>query len=486
MNTQLIALQLMAVQGILGAFDTLYHHELSEALPHRGSACTELCIHAVRALIYSFLFIGLAGWVWQGSWTIVLLLLFGVEVILTLWDFVIEDQTRLLPATERITHTVLAMNGGAFVTLLMLNMPAWLAAPTQMLWQPHGRLSMFLAVCGVGVGVSGIRDGMAALHLKKLEIKQRELALIHFSDRSEQVLITGATGFIGQLLVKALLAAGQQVTVLSRHPKQATWKFDGKVRAIGAMQELPANQHIDVIINLAGARILGWRWSENRKAKLRRSRIALTQSLVEWIRLAEVKPRLLLSASAIGYYGVQAKDDDTELNEDAPPQSIFMSDLCREWESASNAASTLGVKVACMRFGLVLGQQGALGMMLLPVRLGLGGALGDGRQWLSWIHVQDLLRGIAHIWQHEPTLGPTNTYNFTAPESVIQKQFSQTAASLLHRPAIVPTPGWPMRLMLGEQSDLLLEGQRVVPKRLLEEGFVFEYGDLRSALGELI
>lgn len=486
MNTHLIALQLMAAQGLLGAFDTLYHHELTEALPQRATARTELGIHCTRALIYSLLFIGLSAWAWHGVWAIVLLLVFGVEIVLTLWDFVIEDQTRLLPATERVTHTVLAINGGAFITLLALNTPGWLAEPTQMLWQPQGWLSVFLAACGIGVGLSGIRDGLAALRLKKLEAKNLAVLPIHFSNRSEQVLVTGATGFIGQLLVKALLANGQQVTVLSRNPRQAAWKFDGKVRAISTMDELPVRQRIDVIINLAGARILGWRWTEKRKAELRRSRTGLTQNLINWIRQAEHKPRLLISASAIGYYGVQAAGDNTALTESAPPQAIFMSDLCREWEEASNSASNEGVKVATMRFGLVLGQQGALGMMLLPIKLGLGGALGRGSQWLSWIHVHDILRGIAHIWQHEGQLSAQNAYNFTAPETLSQKQFSVVAAKLMHRPAFFPTPGWPMRLMLGEQADLLLEGQRVVPKRLLAEGFAFEYADLRSALADLI
>ncbi|BBB59740.1 epimerase [Undibacterium sp. KW1] len=485
MNTHLIALQLMAAQGLLGAFDTLYHHELTEALPQRASARKELGIHATRALIYSLLFIGLSAWAWHGAWAIVLLLVFGVEIVLTLWDFVIEDQTRLLPATERVTHTVLAINGGAFITLLILNTPEWFAANTQMQWQPQGWLSVFLALCGVGVGVSGIRDGLAALHLGKIAIKERQASMIHFSDKSEQVLVTGATGFIGTLLVKALLADGQQVTILSRNPKQASWKFDGKARVIASMEELPANQRVDIIINLAGARILGWRWSEKRKAELRHSRTGLTKEITAWISRAESKPRLLLAASAIGYYGIQAMGDDRELTESAAPQSIFMSELCQEWEQANQAATTYGVKVARMRFGVVLGQQGALGMMLLPIKLGLGGALGSGKQWQSWIHVHDVLRGIAHLWQHEASLPPDSAYNFTAPEVVTQKQFSTIAAHVLHRPCFFPTPGWPMRLMLGEQADLLLEGQRVVPAKLLHDGFVFDYPDLRSAISNL-
>ncbi len=174
MNTHLLALQLMAFQGCLGAFDTLYHHELTEALPNRSNAGRELFIHAVRALIYSVLFIGLSAWAFHGRWAVALLLLFVVEIVLTLWDFVVEDQTRLLPATERVTHTVLAMNGGAFIALLALTTPQWLALPTALVWQPQGVLSVFLALCGVGVGLSGVRDAFAAIAMRKQG--QREAA----------------------------------------------------------------------------------------------------------------------------------------------------------------------------------------------------------------------------------------------------------------------------------------------------------------------
>jgi uncharacterized protein (TIGR01777 family) len=498
-NLHLLALQLMAVQGLLGAFDTLYHHELTETLAQRSSARLELKIHAMRALLYSVLFVGLAFWRWHGVWAALLLLIFTVEIGLTLWDFVTEDQTRLLPASERITHTVLAMNGGAFVALLLINTPAWLAQPSAMVWQSHGWLSMFLALAGVGVALSGLRDGLAwwrferqaqmmqqALQQPGQQSTQNPGQALHFSERSEQVLVTGGTGFIGQLLVRALLKDGQQVTLLTRQPKQAAWLFDGRIACISDMRELPANRRIDVIINLAGARILGWRWSESRKAQLRASRVKLTASVVEWISRAEHKPRLLLSASAIGYYGIQSAGDATVLTESSPPQAIFMSQLCQEWEVASTQARQHGVQVARMRFGLVLGEQGALPMMLLPIKLFMGGKLGSGQQWLSWIHVQDVLRGMAFLWQQSlGEQGVNGGWNFTSAHTVSQHQFSQIAAKVWQRPCFMPTPGWPMRLMLGEQADLLLEGQRVQPTRLLERGFSFAWPDLHGALASL-
>ncbi|HOY23633.1 MAG TPA: TIGR01777 family oxidoreductase [Cellvibrio sp.] len=312
---------------------------------------------------------------------------------------------------------------------------------------------------------------------------------LSFGVNKQHVLVTGATGFIGKLLVKALIANGQKVTVLTRNAKKAAWAFDGKVKCVEGMDELPADYSIDTIVNLAGARILGWRWSESRKAELLKSRVDLTQKIVAWIAKAEQKPTFFLSASAIGYYGIQAIGDDTELTEDAPTQNIFMAKLCSDWEMAAQSAEQFGVKVVRMRFGVVLGHKGPLPMLLLPIKLFMGGKLASGKQWLSWIHIDDLLAAIAHIWRlHEADETKTRVkpvYNFTAPEVLSQFEFSKVAAKVLDRPCFFPTPGWPMRLMLGEQVDLLLEGQRVVPTNLLDSGFTFIYPDAESALSSL-
>lgn len=319
---------------------------------------------------------------------------------------------------------------------------------------------------------------------------------IHFSEDAQNVLVTGATGFIGQMLVRALLDDGHNVTALSRNPKRAASQLDARVQCVGAMGSLPDNYPVDVIVNLAGARILGARWTSRRKQTLLDSRVGTTRSVVEWIARSTHKPRLLLNGSAIGYYGVQPQGDDSELSEDSPPQPIFMSELCQQWEAEAAKAAAYGVSVACMRFGLVLGHGGALPMMLLPFKLGLGGRTGSGQQWLAWIHVRDLLRAMAHIWwdsigatgtQDRPTVdGATiKAYNFVAPEAIHQAEFVKTAARILHRPAIVPMPAWPLRLALGEQSDLVLEGQRVVPTALRNAGFVFDYPDIDSALSAL-
>ena len=479
MNTHLLALQLMAAQGCLGAFDTIYHHELTEALPQRATARRELAIHAVRATIYGVLFVGLSAWVWQGAWAWVLLALFGVEIVLTLWDFVVEDRTRLLPATERVTHTVLAINGGAFITLLLLGMPAAAAEPTGFAYAPHGWLSVFLALCGVGVFASGIRDAFAARALPA-----DDAAHVRFEGPPQTVLVTGATGFIGHALVPALLASGHRVVVLSRAPRKAAWEFGGAVRAVASMAELSPQEGIDVVINLAGARILGWRWSERRKAVLRGSRAGLTEGVVDWIARAVRKPRLVINASAVGYYGIQPQGSEQVLNEASPPQAIFMSQLCQEWEAVASRAREYGVPVALARFGLVFGRGGALPSMLMPFRLGFGGRMGTGRQRTSWIHIADLLGGMAHVWR----LGANadGAWNFTAPEHPTQQEFAKAAGAELGRPSVIPTPAWPVRLLLGEQSALLLEGAAVAPARLLASGFRFRFPTVRQALADLV
>lgn len=302
----------------------------------------------------------------------------------------------------------------------------------------------------------------------------------------QHVLVTGGTGFIGRLLVQSLRDEGHTVTVWTRHP--ATAGFEAAVRCVRRLEDIPQTTAIDAIVNLAGAPIAGPRWTDARKAVLTRSRVGLTETLVGWIGQRSLKPRVLLSGSAIGYYGVQPQGDPAELTEASPPQPVFMSALCQQWEAAAGAASRHGVRVVCMRFGVVLGRHGSLPLLLLPVKFGVAGKLGTGQQCMSWIHVQDLLRALAHVWRiaTEPDAPAAPlAYNFTAPGALTQEAFTRTAAEVLHRPFWFPTPGWPLRLALGEQADLMLEGQRVAPARLRETGFQFRFPDARSALQDL-
>ena len=305
-----------------------------------------------------------------------------------------------------------------------------------------------------------------------------------FGTQPQSFLVTGGTGFIGERLTAALLAAGHAVTILSRQQPPAGTVHAQGLDFVSDLGQLPRDAAIDVVINLAGARILGLPWTRGRRQALLASRVGVTERVVRWIAGATHKPRLLISASAIGYYGVQPPGDDRWLSEDSPPQPVFMSQLCQDWERAAAGAAAHGVAVACLRFGVVLGDGGALPMLLLPVRLGLGGRLAGGEQWMSWVHIDDLLRAMAHVAVHSAPRS-VGAWNVTAPQAVRQIEFSRTAAAVLHRPAFLPTPGWPIRLALGEQADLLLGGQRVAPSRLLAEGFQFAHPELAGALADL-
>ena len=309
-----------------------------------------------------------------------------------------------------------------------------------------------------------------------------------FGHAPQHVLVTGGTGFVGRHLVQALRADGHAVTVWTRNAASAARQFDPAVRCVQRLDDIPASTGVDVVVNLAGARIVGSRWTSARQAALLKSRVGLTDTLVGWIGRRAAKPWLMLSDSAVGYYGVQPQADATVLTESSPPQPIFMSRLCQAWEASAHAAAAHGVRVACLRFGMVLGHGGALPGLLLPVKMGLGGRMGSGRQWLSWIHLQDLLRGMAHVWTEASKPGAPvdpQAWNFTAPDVLPQASFMRTAAEVLHRPFWLPVPAAPVRLLLGEQADVLIEGQRVAPARLLASGFRFRFPDARSALQDL-
>ncbi|TAN69299.1 MAG: TIGR01777 family protein [Methylobacter sp.] len=295
------------------------------------------------------------------------------------------------------------------------------------------------------------------------------------------ILITGGTGFIGRVLTKSLIEQGHTVTVLSRSQDNIAKLCGPEVNALGSLTQLNAGDCYQVIINLAGAPIVDARWSEDRKQLIRASRIGLTEHLISCIARMDVKPELLISGSAIGYYGNQG---DTVLTEQATPYEDFSQQLCADWEAAAKQAEQYGVRVCLIRTGLVVGNGGGfLQRMLPPFRLGLGGRLGDGRQWMSWIHRQDWIN-IALTMMADSTM--QGAYNATAPNPVTNAEFTQILAQCLKRPALLPIPAWLLKLLLGEMSQLVLGGQRVLPERLLAQGFKFQYDDLAAALNEAL
>jgi uncharacterized protein (TIGR01777 family) len=252
------------------------------------------------------------------------------------------------------------------------------------------------------------------------------------------------------------------------------------VRGVARLEDL-GQEPVDAIINLAGAPIADRLWTHKRKALLWSSRITLTETLLAWLESRAQKPQVLISGSAIGWYG---DGGERELTEESPPViDDFASQLCIAWEETAQRAEVLGIRVILIRTGLVLSAEGGfLSRLLLPFKLGLGGPIGNGRQWMPWIHIDDQIALIDFLLHRNEASGP---YNACAPEPVRNREFAKTLGSVLHRPAFMPMPTLALKVGLGELSSLLLGGQRATPVRLLQAGFTFKFTDLRAALDDL-
>jgi uncharacterized protein (TIGR01777 family) len=295
------------------------------------------------------------------------------------------------------------------------------------------------------------------------------------------ILITGGTGAIGRVLCRALTEKGHHLTVLSRKPTTVQAICGAGVAAIASLKELPATARFDAVLNLAGEPVIGPYWTEKRKQQLWDSRVTLTHQLVEYIERAEFKPAVLINTSAVGYYG---DGGDKIIDEAAEGSGGFAHKLCAGWEQAAQRAGAFGVRVCVVRFGLVLMPHGGMLKSMLPsFKLGLGVRLGDGRQWMPWIHCRDLVAMLEFLLDNPELSG---VFNGVSPNPVTNREFTAELGKHLHRPACLFVPAFMLRLAAGEMGGLLLEGQRAVPKRLLEAGFQFRYGKLDSALTEII
>lgn len=294
------------------------------------------------------------------------------------------------------------------------------------------------------------------------------------------ILLTGGTGLIGRQLCKYWSSQGHRLTVVSRRPEQVAKICGADVRGVASFDDL-GTQAVDAVINLAGAPIADRPWTSRRKALLWSSRITLTETLLAWLERCEQKPQVLITGSAIGWYG---DGGERELTEDsAPVIDDFASQLCIAWEETGQRAEALGVRVVFIRTGLVLSAEGGfLSRLLLPFKLGLGGPLGNGRQWMPWIHIEDEIALIDFLLHQKSASGP---YNACAPKPVRNREFAKVLGSVLHRPAFMPMPALALKVGLGELSSLLLGGQKALPTRLLEAGYSFRFTDLRAALDDL-
>jgi uncharacterized protein (TIGR01777 family) len=358
---------LVAIQIAMGAFDTVYHHELTERLAWRTSQQNELRLHSIRNFFYALLFLVL-GWIEpHGIWAMVIIAVLAAEIVITLMDFVEEDLSRKLPAIERVNHTVMAINYGAILALLLPALIDWAMRPADVRLADHGYLAIAATLAAIGAALFGLRDVFAASRLARLA------------------------------------------------------------------------------------------------------------------RLA-IKPAVLVNGSAIGWYGLW---QDQPLTESAKAHACFSHALCEAWEGAARAAEAHGVRVVYLRTGLVLGTEGGMiTRMLTPFEFGLGGPIGSGRQWMSWIERDDLIRLIAHVIAHGQMAGPINA---TAPIPVTNERFTAELARRLHRPAVFRMPDALLRRIGGDfASELLLGGQRVLPNKALSNGFVFRHETLRSAFDAIL
>lgn len=285
-----------------------------------------------------------------------------------------------------------------------------------------------------------------------------------------KILLSGATGFIGQNLLEVLLEGNHQIYALVR---QIDNRLDSRATQLTLVSLESLDEKMDVFINLAGENIAGQRWTDNRKKALYESRVSLTDNIRKALKFA---PKSVISMSAVGYYGVARNE---VFYENTPPKSGFSHDLCAAWENAANAFVSDVTRVAIFRLGVVLGDGGALEKMRLPFLCGLGGPIAGGKQWFSWVHIDDVVRAITDAASDEDYSG---TYNLVAPQLIEQNRFAQSYAASLKRPAILPTPRWPLSLIFGEMATLLTEGAKIVPQRLEKQGFKFQYCNIDDAL----
>ncbi len=471
---------LLTLQAVMGAFDNLWHHEITERLPTRRSARVELALHAAREGLYGFLFFALAWFTWHGAWALLIGAVVIAEIVITLADFVVEDRTRRLPGAERVLHTLLAITIGAVLLTLWSVLTDWYARPGGVVAADYGSISWMLTLFGIGASAWSLRTGTAALRHFAPPVWVRDPIERASRASGRTVLVTGATGFIGGHLVRRLLRRGDAVWVWTRDAERALDRFGPQVRIVTDLTDIESDARIHAIVHLAGAPVFGLPWTERRRRTLIESRVGTAQMLLDLCGRLTHAPRVWVGASAIGYYGAR---DDHPVAEKHGPGAGFQSLLCQSVEHAASAASNMGTRVVMLRIGLVLGEGGILPRLALPTRFGVGAVFGHGRQWVSWIHVEDLVRAITFVLDTPRLAGPVNA---VAPQPIRQRQFQQRIARSLDRPQWITAPAAPLRRVLGEMSELLLEGQRVQPARLLEHRFEFRFPTLRSALRDLL
>jgi len=304
---------------------------------------------------------------------------------------------------------------------------------------------------------------------------------------SNRIIITGATGFIGKVLSKQLVEAGYDVLALSRNPDRGKESFGGRVKVVKwdaktSLGWLDYANGAYAIVNLTGENIGSGKWDQKKKQRILQSRLDSGKAVLEAVEKSKSKPNVVVQASGIGYYGNRG---DEILDESSSPGSGFLVEVAKQWEKTTEKVKFLGVRHIIIRTGVVLGKDGGfLPRVLLPFRLFVGGHLGSGKQWIPWIHIQDEAKAIRFLIEKEDLKG---VFNLTSPNPLVSKDFFKILGKVIKRPSWLHIPGFFLRLFLGQMAEeLILSGQRALPKRLLESGYEFLYSDLESALKEIL
>lgn len=468
------------IQILMGGTDTLLHHEFTEKLAWRPSAQKELKLHALRNFIYAVLFAAFAWGVPTGLLALIAIALIVAEVLITLWDFVEEDLSRKLPATERVLHTLLALNYGAILILLLPELWNFAQKETGYTHVYYGLGSYALMVASLGVLLFGLRDYFAALRLDDLQVIPAA-NLIEKLRANQHILITGATGFVGQRLTKALIENGQNVIVLTRNPDKAS-ALGTPINIITNLNQIRDDDPVDAIINLAGEPLANGLWTKKKKQKIIQSREQIADEIYNLCRRLYVPPKTVITASAIGWYGLRG---DEKLTEDTLPQNCFTHEVCEVVEKKNNRLKKFNCRPVNLRIGLVLGIEGGmLANLLVPFEYAVGGPIGDGEHWMSWITRDDLVRLIIHCLNKEEIEGPINA---VANKPVKNSEFTKMLGAALNRPSFMPMPASFLKLALrGFATELLLASQNVDNTKIIKTDFKFKAPTLEKAFEQIL
>ena len=467
----------VSIQVVLGFADVVVHHELVARLPWRFGAAPELRLHGARNLAYAVIFLVLA-WVVPLGWTALILAgLLLAEATITFIDWVVEDSSRPLPASERALHGLLAINFGVLLALLAPIVWQWLGEPTSIEFVVRGVWSWLATAAAAGLLAMAIRDFAAARRVDRFGTRSLSLDL----PARQRWLVTGGTGFVGRRLTEALAGDGHEVTVLTRDIDRAP-RLCAPFRVVTSLDQIASTDRFDVVVHLAGEPVAAGPWTPARRQRIERSRPELARRLIELIRRLEMKPKTLIGASAVGWYGDRG---EAVLDEGADYRDCFAHRSCEAAEAASAEAERHGVRVVMLRIGLVLGREdGLLARLLTPFDLGLGARLGSGRQWMSWIERDDLARLIAFVSTREAIRGPVNA---VAPNAVTNRVFTKALARALRRPAWFVLPRILLVGALGDMArELMLASQRAVPVKALDNGFEFRLPEIDAALAKAL